>query len=322
MRPKLSICIPTYNRAVFLRECLESVIAAAGEDRTSVEILVSDNCSTDETPAILEQFSKRCGAIRVLRNQENIGGDRNILSVAASGRGEYIWVLGDDDRLVQGAVRQVLEVLASSPDILVCNFSTHTKFFERTVCGRYFGPERMTVYNRRDDVLKNFGISLGFVSAVILRSDAFLAVRPEAYEKYVEYGWPFLKIVYSSMREDSRTMYIPEIVVQNRLGNSDISDWVKTFVKGSALLLEELRSEGYSAKSVSAAKEMVIRDYVLNYMLNSKADGRQLSLLYPVLDAHYSATWRYRLQCVPLRLVPSVLLAVMKFSWRRVRGRI
>ena len=75
--PLLSISVPTYNRA----RCLERLLTILHEqsaDDPRVELIVSDNASTDGTQAVAEDFLRRGMNFRYVRNQVNVGGDENI----------------------------------------------------------------------------------------------------------------------------------------------------------------------------------------------------------------------------------------------------
>ncbi len=117
--PLLSITIPTYNRALFLAELLESLVPEL-QNEPRVELLVSDNASTDSTPELITRMASRGARLRSLRNAQNIGSDANFLQCLDEARGKYVWVLGDDDLLTPGAVGQLLSLLehAELPDEL------------------------------------------------------------------------------------------------------------------------------------------------------------------------------------------------------------
>lgn len=117
----LSLCIPTYNRVDYLRELIPSLItelAAVNRDAIRVELLISDNASTDGTEAYLRGVS--CRGINVFRNEKNIGGDRNFLACVERASGEYVWLFGDDDVLETGGIVRILELLTSlQPALLI-----------------------------------------------------------------------------------------------------------------------------------------------------------------------------------------------------------
>jgi len=108
--PLLTIAIPTYSRSRYLAQLLDSLMPQlAGESR--VELLVSDNASPDETPTILEEYRGRGMTFRNIRNETNIGPDANFEQCFAEASGKYIWIIGDDDVVLDGGVAAVLNLL-------------------------------------------------------------------------------------------------------------------------------------------------------------------------------------------------------------------
>ena len=80
MAPLVSVIIPVYNAENFLRETLESMI---GQTYQNIEILCVDDGSTDSSPAILEEYKKKDGRIRVFR-KENGGGGASVAGEIAA----------------------------------------------------------------------------------------------------------------------------------------------------------------------------------------------------------------------------------------------
>ena len=99
--PLLSICIPTYNRMEKLK-CSVGTVIREFYDKENVEILVSDNCSPDETESVMAFVLKCYPRVRYYRNEENIGPVRNFISCYQRARGRYVWLSSDDDFLLEG----------------------------------------------------------------------------------------------------------------------------------------------------------------------------------------------------------------------------
>jgi len=117
MRPLLSVCIPTYNRAESLRRSLRWWIPQINESGGMVELVVSDNCSTDHTPQVIKE-ALQYGEFRHNRNSSNIGGGPNMHKLASEfAQGDYVWLVGDDDLPGNGAVTRTLRALQNHPDI-------------------------------------------------------------------------------------------------------------------------------------------------------------------------------------------------------------
>lgn len=117
MTPILTIAIPTYNRAPHLRHLL-AVLAEELRGVSDVELLISDNASTDDTLAVIREYQSRLN-IEVISNQTNLGAEPNVAQVFERARTEYVWVFGDDDAPKVGAVAALLGILKrESPDLV------------------------------------------------------------------------------------------------------------------------------------------------------------------------------------------------------------
>jgi glycosyltransferase involved in cell wall biosynthesis len=109
---KLTIGIPTYNRANYINVALDSVMPQilALDD---VDVLVVDNASADRTADVVRRYQERfAGKITYQKNETNIGFSANVDTVVKASAGEYVLVLSDDDALESGAVKYVLDVLS------------------------------------------------------------------------------------------------------------------------------------------------------------------------------------------------------------------
>lgn len=113
---KLSICIPTYNRAAHLANCLQSIAENWSSSGADVQICVSDNCSTDETESVVRSVQERI-PIKYVRNVENLGIAKNFLAVVAMADGDFVWMIGDDDLLLPGSIQSVLALIDSHPAV-------------------------------------------------------------------------------------------------------------------------------------------------------------------------------------------------------------
>lgn len=115
-RPLLSVCISTYNRAGWLRASLENIARQLPAARGDIEVLVVDNASPDDTPAVCAAFSHRPD-FRFIRNRVNVGMLGNLAVTAQHARGDYVWILGDDDLTRDGAIDKVVDVLHRHPAV-------------------------------------------------------------------------------------------------------------------------------------------------------------------------------------------------------------
>lgn len=118
--PLVSVVLPTHNRAEFIGCAIKSVLC---QTEKNIELIVVDDASTDETPAVLNQFSRIDSRIKILRNSKPLGGGgaRNV-GIAAS-TGTWVAFLDDDDVWMENKLRAQLKKLAAHPPAVACSCS-------------------------------------------------------------------------------------------------------------------------------------------------------------------------------------------------------
>ena len=104
---KLSIANPTHNGAKYIREALDSIICQLNDIDEEIEIVISDNASTDQTPEIIKEYQRKHAFIKYFRNEENLGADRNFDLAVRRSTGEYVWLFSDDDKIVLNAIEKL-----------------------------------------------------------------------------------------------------------------------------------------------------------------------------------------------------------------------
>ena len=117
MSPIFSICIPTYNRADLLDYCLDRLAAQQSSSRP-FEIVVSDNGSTDNTPAVIETHRRRNPFIHAYRLPENRGVWPNWLNAMSKAEGEFVVYLADDDSIIAENLLHHVERMERERDLV------------------------------------------------------------------------------------------------------------------------------------------------------------------------------------------------------------
>lgn len=113
---KISICIPTYNRANHLANCLQSIISNRLRSEIDFEVCVSDNHSADNTEDVVRQARQKL-PIKYRKNSSNIGIPKNFLNVVDMAEGEFVWLIGDDDLLMPSALVDLDCLLKGNADV-------------------------------------------------------------------------------------------------------------------------------------------------------------------------------------------------------------
>lgn len=131
-QPLLSICIPTYNRAEYLEGALENITSdPAFDDR--VEVIISDNASTDDTAKVVHLFCKKYCNVKYYCNDKNIK-DKNFIVALQRGRGKYVRLFNDTLRFKKGALENMLHTIKSTPEDKVLFFFQNIDFIKDKNC--------------------------------------------------------------------------------------------------------------------------------------------------------------------------------------------
>lgn len=139
---KLSIAIPTYNRCNYLMELVPNLLEQcyeADKNCAEIEVIISDNASTDATSKyILKKFSNN-KRIKYYRNDENIGADANFIKSVERSTGRYVWLFGDDELLKNHAIVSVLNIIKkhSNSLLIVKDESYNTKLTHSQLFNTY-----------------------------------------------------------------------------------------------------------------------------------------------------------------------------------------
>jgi glycosyltransferase involved in cell wall biosynthesis len=112
VNPLITIAIPTRNRATLVRDCVTSALA---QTYRNIEVLVSDNASTDDTSETLKSFIDP--RLRVLTNSENIGLVGNFNNCIQEAKGDFIVLLSDDNTLEAYFLEKCVQLVRAEPDI-------------------------------------------------------------------------------------------------------------------------------------------------------------------------------------------------------------
>jgi glycosyltransferase involved in cell wall biosynthesis len=127
--PKVSIVTITYNHEKYIRETLDCFVKQ--KTNFGVEIIVADDCSTDKTPKIIEEYAeKHPGKFKPILRKKNVGAIANSLDSLRTAKGEYIALCeGDDYWTDPNKLQLQADFLDKHPDYAIC-FHPVKVFFE------------------------------------------------------------------------------------------------------------------------------------------------------------------------------------------------
>src|SRR5262249_35865883 len=112
--PLVSVLVPTFNRSGMLTQALESAVR---QTHRTLEIVVADNASSDDTAAVVERMAAADARIRYVRHPVNLGYLGNIQFLLDAAAGEYVKFLMDDDVLLPNCVESLVRPCTADPSV-------------------------------------------------------------------------------------------------------------------------------------------------------------------------------------------------------------
>lgn len=213
--PRLTIAIATFNRADFIGETLDSMLPQLAQD---VELLVVDGASTDGTGEVLAAYCQRHRGLRYVRLPTNSGVDRDFDTAVALARGEYCWLMTDDDILRPGAVARVLDAIASGYDLIIVNAEVRDRDLTEQIDGRRLAFEADRIYGpaELDRLFSDTGAYLTFIGGVVVRRSTWMSRDREPY-----YGTLFIHVGVLFQKPLERSaLVVSDPLIAIRYGNA------------------------------------------------------------------------------------------------------
>lgn len=112
----VSVLIPSYNHGIYLTETIESVLNQTSKD---LELIIIDDCSTDNSKAIIKNYEKKDKRIRALYHEYNRGAVTTMNELIELAKGKYIAFLNSDDAWEKTKLKTQLKVLENNENLIV-----------------------------------------------------------------------------------------------------------------------------------------------------------------------------------------------------------
>jgi abequosyltransferase len=312
-RPLLTIAIPTFNRAAYLQLCLQQFLPDRDlVDDGTVEILVSDNCSTDQTAATVETLSQQGLSIRSISNEINIGSDANIAQCFNQARGRYVQIMGDDDLYLPGKLKYVISLLRENDYGVVClkSYGYEHDFVKERPNG---------VSGRRDfadisDFLQEVGPLITFISACIINKD----LQPEI-DARVFCGSNLVQVhlvILPALRSNLNS-YILDYTLACKRANSGGYDFSEIFVEKFFGILKSYEPAGLSKSAIDRfGRKLLISYYPFNLLRQRLANQGSPQATFRRFKAQFGNQGIFLFFCAPIITWPKPLAVL--WGWGAV----
>jgi abequosyltransferase len=205
----------TYKRAAFIADTLSSIIPQLTPE---VELIIVDGASPDNTPEVVQGLIGRHPQVRYHREDCNSGVDGDYDKAVQYARGEFVWLMTDDDLLKPGAVARVLTGLGGDIELLFVNAEIWNADYSKLLKPSFLGLPADRVY--REGELESAFIDVAFFSSfiggVVVRRRAWLQRDRRSY-----YGTLFVHVgVIFQHPPIGRVAVIAQPLIRIRYGNA------------------------------------------------------------------------------------------------------
>jgi abequosyltransferase len=258
MKTLLAVCIPTFNRAEQLDRQLGWLAEEIVGFEADCEIIISDNCSDDQTSDIIYKWKVKLPNIsyKTNRNANNLGWMRNFLYCLNTSSSEYTWIIGDDDEIEKGALAVVMQALKADSNLalMYLNFSGRDKGTGKIV-GEYWFDLNLDQNTTNGAAIfqhcieKNIG-SVIFVTAAIYRTQLALAAIskwPKSVDNWAGLGfWTGFCATQGNVLVTSKTYM--ECTMGSSYWQKDPKMWFGIRYGDITQLYAKLQEIGYPSK--------------------------------------------------------------------------
>lgn len=313
----LTIAIPTWNRASYLKPNIEQLQAEISQcDEGMVELLISDNHSEDETESVVRDAQARGVAINYIRNHENIGSDRNIAQCFNRAQGDYVWILGDDDFLLDGCLSYLLSHLKGHQLGAIClKAYGFEQDFRKEQPGEG-GKERF--FDNAGDFLKTIGAAMSLISSCIIQKKAIADIDAN---DYLGSNLVQVNLVLRAALAKGDNLYLDKYLVGCKRNNSGGYDFAKVFVTNFNQVLNDARPYGLSEQAIKAIGRNLLLTYYPFYLLRQRLSEQGMSSgTRERFIEYYSDTGLFKYWNDPIMTLPKPL-AIAWGSMTTVVGR-
>ena len=221
----VSVVVLTYNDAPFIEETLNSI---REQTYKNIELVVSDDCSTDDTVERCKRWIEHNGArfsnVQLLTVEKNTGVTYNITRAQKSAQGEWIKGLGGDDLLVPDCIEKFMNFIRQNPGVKIvqcglAKINENNEFIEYDSKGfnKYFHSEKVSAYWQHQFLLRKDPLeALGLFKS------------KELLEKvdYYDYEFPMQEDVAFAMKVVSsgyKIWWIDHYLVKRRMRSGTLS---------------------------------------------------------------------------------------------------
>ena len=261
MNPLVTIAVPTVGRLGYLKEAVASALA---QEYAPLEVLVGDDAGPPELRAWCEEASARDARVRYRRNARRLGLAGNWNALAVEARGEFVTIIGDDDRLLPRFVRTLVAAATSAGGVTPADVAFANHYLidargarlaeESAACTRAYGRDLLPAGELSDAARAVWRNSVP-MSAALVRAAVLRRLRFQE-----DLNTPELEFFARAAAGGSRFVFVPEYLAEYRTHAGSAT---------AAGLLSERLAERLLEVEVAPPAEAYKREFMSGLLVNA-----------------------------------------------------
>lgn len=303
MEKKLSICIPTYNRRKFLERSINALLPQLNDE---VEVLISNNCSTDDTDEYCKSLDSM---ITYYKQPENIGPDGNFLWLMDNAKGKYLIILSDDDYMEDGAIENLLNFLNDKEIALgIINYKCRLKDGSFTSYTYGNGANIEYANEQIKEFIEYIGIQITFISGLVFNRDLLRKVKNKS-----QYKSTYLLqtcVALQCLKFNKKTAIIRTVSCIMEPDNSSGYNFYKVFVKNWHDVLFNVGLDAkLPKKALKSVYNRTLDSFILSFLIKDRLEG--IPFENDNRMKYLATAWRFKsawTRLYPVAIMPKFLL--------------
>ena len=282
----LTIAIPTYNRNKILEENLELLLPQLNDN---CNLLIIDNKSEKsveyDLKELLNKYSDK--RVKIITNKYNLGLTCNIIKCFEHCNGDWLWILGDDDKVKDDALKKILDDIQDNKDKVFISYAWDEPSFKRSGNVITNGVDELI------DTMESLGVIL-FISTSVYNLKK--VVNNITYGSFFQTSYaPHLVILFMSLRTGGECMLSNKQIVINDSANTPQElKWDQIFIYQLVLLLR-LPLDSRTLYKLKLRLEELTRLWTISHLIytltfNKKSlgnNGRPITLYNDIVKSFY-----------------------------------
>lgn len=253
----LSILIPTYNREEYLMKNLNILLSQINEEiAEKIEIIISDNCSDDNTFEKLLELKEKNEILKISKNEKNIGADKNFYKLIMESQGKYLWLFGDDEFLLEKGLEKVIYYLEKEKNIGLFHIKNSSK-------------KNFLIYEDKVKYMKKVNYKISFITGHIFNRE--MLEENIDYEEFLD-SFLIQEMFYFQVIKNAakNAVIVDKIFTTDRADNIGGYKLFEVFAINQNKILKYFEERGLDTRIREYINKLMCVDFFPEYILKYK----------------------------------------------------